>query len=30
MMKKGEEGEQGDQWYRMKRGDVQFTTGGTG
>jgi len=31
MMKKGEEGvQQGDQWYRMKRGDVQFTTGGTG
>lgn len=30
MIKKGEEGEQGDKFYRMKRGDVQFTTGGTG
>ncbi|CAI7592708.1 unnamed protein product [Penicillium discolor] len=30
MIKKGSEGEQGKQFYRMKRGDVQFTTGGTG
>jgi len=30
MIKKGAEGAQGDQFYRMKRGDVQFTTGGTG
>jgi hypothetical protein len=30
MIKKGAEGEQGDKFYRMKRGDVQFTTGGTG
>ena len=30
MIKKGQEGEQGDKFYRMKRGDVQFTTGGTG
>lgn len=30
MVKKGSEGEQGKQFYRMKRGDVQFTTGGTG
>ncbi|TQS33816.1 hypothetical protein Golomagni_05827, partial [Golovinomyces magnicellulatus] len=30
MLKKGEEGGQSDQFYRMHRGDVQFTTGGTG
>jgi redox-sensitive bicupin YhaK (pirin superfamily) len=30
MIKKGAEGAQGDDFYRMKRGDVQFTTGGTG
>lgn len=30
MIKKGAEGEQGDEFYRMERGDVQFTTGGTG
>ena len=30
MVTKGAEGEQGKQFYRMKRGDVQFTTGGTG
>jgi len=30
MIKKGAEGAQGDKFYRMKRGDVQFTTGGTG
>jgi Pirin len=30
MLKKGEEGKQGKDFYRMKRGDVQFTTGGTG
>lgn len=30
MIKKGAEGEQGKDFYRMKRGDVQFTTGGTG
>jgi quercetin 2,3-dioxygenase len=30
MVKKGHEGAQGDQFYRMKRGDVQFTTGGSG
>jgi hypothetical protein len=30
MIKKGVEGEQGKQFYRMKRGDVQFTTGGSG
>ncbi|PWY86491.1 RmlC-like cupin [Aspergillus sclerotioniger CBS 115572] len=30
MIKKGAEGEQGKQFYRMNRGDVQFTTGGTG
>jgi len=30
MIKKGSEGTQGDDFYRMKRGDVQFTTGGTG
>jgi redox-sensitive bicupin YhaK (pirin superfamily) len=30
MIKKGAEGEQGKQFYRMRRGDVQFTTGGTG
>ena len=30
MLKKGAEGEQGKSFYRMKRGDVQFTTGGTG
>jgi hypothetical protein len=30
MIKKGSEGAQGDDFYRMKRGDVQFTTGGSG
>jgi hypothetical protein len=30
MIKKGAEGAQGKQFYRMRRGDVQFTTGGTG
>lgn len=30
MVKKGAEGSQGDDFYRMKRGDVQFTTGGRG
>ncbi|KAK5662909.1 hypothetical protein OQA88_6320 [Cercophora sp. LCS_1] len=30
MLKKGAEGGQSDRFYRMKRGDVQFTTGGTG
>jgi redox-sensitive bicupin YhaK (pirin superfamily) len=30
MLTKGKEGGQSDQFYRMKRGDVQFTTGGTG
>lgn len=30
MQKKGQEGKQGDDFYRMERGDVQFTTGGTG
>jgi redox-sensitive bicupin YhaK (pirin superfamily) len=30
MIKKGAEGEQGKQFYRMRRGDVQFTTGGSG
>jgi hypothetical protein len=30
MVKKGAEGIQGDDFYRMKRGDVQFTTGGKG
>lgn len=30
MIKKGNEGKQGDDFFRMKRGDVQFTTGGTG
>ncbi|KAJ5201466.1 uncharacterized protein N7498_006129 [Penicillium cinerascens] len=30
MIKKGSEGAQGKEFYRMKRGDVQFTTGGTG
>ncbi|OQD72646.1 hypothetical protein PENDEC_c020G05437 [Penicillium decumbens] len=30
MIKKGSEGAQGNDFYRMKRGDVQFTTGGTG
>ncbi|PMD46736.1 RmlC-like cupin [Hyaloscypha variabilis F] len=30
MIKKGSEGTQGDDFYRMKRGDVQFTTGGKG
>jgi hypothetical protein len=30
MIKKGAEGQQGDDFYRMKRGDVQFTTGGRG
>lgn len=30
MIQKGSEGQQGDDFFRMKRGDVQFTTGGTG
>ncbi|KAK0655948.1 Cupin, RmlC-type [Cercophora newfieldiana] len=30
MLKKGAEGGQSDRFFRMKRGDVQFTTGGTG
>ncbi|KAG9231271.1 RmlC-like cupin domain-containing protein [Amylocarpus encephaloides] len=30
MITKGKEGEQGDDFFRMRRGDVQFTTGGTG
>ncbi|KAI1309689.1 RmlC-like cupin domain-containing protein [Xylaria venustula] len=30
MLKKGAEGAQSDKFYRMHRGDVQFTTGGTG
>ena len=30
MLKKGSEGGQSDKFYRMRRGDVQFTTGGTG
>ncbi|KAH8426369.1 pirin family protein [Aspergillus melleus] len=30
MIKRGAEGPQGKDFYRMKRGDVQFTTGGTG
>jgi len=31
MLKKGNEGDAGkDRFYRMRRGDVQFTTGGTG
>ena len=30
MIKKGQEGAQSDQFYRMHRGDVQFTTGGKG
>jgi hypothetical protein len=30
MIKKGAEGAQGDDFFRMKRGDVQFTTGGSG
>ncbi|CAJ2503803.1 Uu.00g111970.m01.CDS01 [Anthostomella pinea] len=30
MLRKGAEGAQSDQFYRMRRGDVQFTTGGTG
>lgn len=30
MIKKGSEGTQGDDFFRMKRGDVQFTTGGSG
>ncbi|KAG5934670.1 hypothetical protein E4U53_000634 [Claviceps sorghi] len=30
MLTKGEEGGQSDMFYRMHRGDVQFTTGGTG
>lgn len=30
MIQKGAEGKQGKQFYRMKRGDVQFTTGGSG
>ncbi|KFY40030.1 hypothetical protein V494_03696 [Pseudogymnoascus sp. VKM F-4513 (FW-928)] len=29
-IQKGREGKEGDDFYRMKRGDVQFTTGGTG
>ena len=29
MIKKGAEGKSSDSFYRMKRGDVQFTTGGT-
>ncbi|KFY77704.1 hypothetical protein V499_02986 [Pseudogymnoascus sp. VKM F-103] len=29
-IQKGKEGKEGDDFYRMKRGDVQFTTGGTG
>lgn len=29
-IQKGKEGKQGDDFFRMKRGDVQFTTGGTG
>jgi len=30
MIKKGSEGAEGDDFFRMKRGDVQFTTGGRG
>lgn len=30
MIRKGNEGTNNDQFYRMKRGDVQFTTGGKG
>jgi len=30
MIQKGKEGMEGDDFYRMKRGDVQFTTGGKG
>ncbi|RAL66778.1 hypothetical protein DID88_007561 [Monilinia fructigena] len=30
MIKKGAEGKEGDDFFRMKRGDVQFTTGGSG
>lgn len=30
MLAKGNEGGQSDKFYRMRRGDVQFTTGGTG
>ncbi|KAK0729764.1 RmlC-like cupin domain-containing protein [Lasiosphaeris hirsuta] len=30
MLKKGAEGGQSDRFFRMRRGDVQFTTGGTG
>lgn len=30
MIQKGKEGKEGDDFYRMKRGDVQFTTGGRG
>ncbi|KAI0119059.1 RmlC-like cupin [Daldinia grandis] len=30
MLRKGAEGGQSDKFYRMRRGDVQFTTGGTG
>ncbi|KAK2600513.1 hypothetical protein N8I77_010040 [Diaporthe amygdali] len=30
MLQKGAEGGQSDKFYRMHRGDVQFTTGGTG
>ncbi|KOS21007.1 Quercetin 2 [Escovopsis weberi] len=30
MLAKGSEGGQSDKFYRMRRGDVQFTTGGTG
>ncbi|MCJ1405517.1 hypothetical protein MMC11_008745 [Xylographa trunciseda] len=30
MVQKGQEGQEGAQFYRMKRGDVQFTTGGKG
>lgn len=30
MIQKGKEGKEGDDFFRMKRGDVQFTTGGKG
>lgn len=30
MLREGAEGGQSDRFYRMRRGDVQFTTGGTG
>ncbi|EHK97497.1 putative quercetin 2,3-dioxygenase yhhW [Glarea lozoyensis 74030] len=30
MIKKGKETKEGDDFFKMKRGDVQFTTGGTG